>query len=251
MPRGRKKGVPNKRRETAIALRTTTEPLKFSQKAIEQRRARVFELVHMRDYSPQVAAETLGVSRALIYEDLRALSDVMSDTMRQTDVVATVGLRQAVYNKLFGMAAQGHGETKNHRTKNLYILTALKVHNARVGFEERVGLLPSRKAQIDLRIRREVSDEVDDPEWQESIKNPDSRRRLVQFVEKFERLAELEGSTGESVFPFDDIPKPADVVAVSTPPPAKPPAKASAPEVIEKAKQAVAPPQPRTKREPG
>lgn len=250
-----RKGIPNKRRKARsaeLALATTTEPLVGTQKAIEERRARVFELHFVRDYSPRVVAASLGVSHQTIYDDLRALQDALSDQMRRTDSIGLVGLRQAVYKKLLGRAFQGMDETKNHRTKNLYLLSALKVQNALVTFESGIGLIPSKTAKIDLRIRRNVSDEIDDPEFAEAIENPDSRRKIVQFFEKFSQVA---GDEPDVQFPFADVPKAADVVSVSTTPAsAAPPAvdKAKQNEAIEKAKQAVTPPPPpKVRREPG
>lgn len=179
-------GKPKKGKKKRKAPADGTRALRSTETAIEMRRASVFEMYFQRKMPIGEISESLGVHRDTVGEDIKWLRLVSSQAVRSHDVIEAVGITKQNYQLAAALAMREFQASTSRRTKNLLLQTYIKALNSLAAFEMGIGTLPSRKVPIDLKIHGQVDvNHINGDERLASvIKDPQKRRRVVQFLEK-------------------------------------------------------------------
>lgn len=154
--------------------------------AIEDRQQQVFELHFVRGLDVGVIAEIFGVHRNTISNDLRTIRERVAKQVRDGDVLAAVGLHAALFDRIAQTAMVEFEKADGGRTRNGFLSTALSALDKKTRMLIDVGFLPHRRNEVDLRFSEPEEAEKEDARrpFSDLLKDPASRRRCIQFVEK-------------------------------------------------------------------
>jgi DNA-binding CsgD family transcriptional regulator len=160
---------------------------KYSASKIAERREETYELHFVRGLSVAAIAAIQTVSANTVRNDIAAIKEYLADGMRKADIVEEVAVQGSYYDQIRRDAMVEFSRTDDVKAKAGFLLMALKATNQQSNFFINVGYFPSKKQQIDLEVRQEITAaDVGDEELAEVVNDPVQRTQVLSFLERLQ-----------------------------------------------------------------
>ena len=114
---------------------------------IEERRRKIWDMI-LRGLPETVIANTLGVHRNTVVNDVRVLRDQHRREVREADVYTEIGDAAKKFDDVFKMALQEYSVTTKESAKGQFLEKAISALTAKVKLLVDVGVLPRAAQEI-------------------------------------------------------------------------------------------------------